>query len=157
MQHFLSTSKFGRHIIGVVMVFIFIMMEGGWAFNVEEDEEQENNWSSGNVLDTMIMAIGIYLVFLVSSKSQLLPNIIFFTLTFTLYIINTQRSYWVARKKLDETTNMNLIRFEIGLFVLCIATLIIGFTDYVLHQRKSYGNAFSWMKFLVGTPKCSSI
>ena len=104
----------------------------------------------------MIMAIGIYVVFLISSKSQLIPNLIFFTLTFALYIINTQRTYWMVRNKIDETTNAALIRFEIGLFTVCIATLIIGFIDYTLYQRRSYGNAFSWTTFLVGTPKCKS-
>jgi len=155
MQNFLSNNFLGRHIVGIVMVFVFIMMEGGWSF--QKDDESDNNWSSGNVIDSLLMASGIYLVFLISSKSQLIPNIIFYLLLFALYAINTQRSFWLSRKKITEDTNTNMIHVEIGLSITILCTLCYGLVDYIIYQKHNYKNDFSWSTFILGKTKCSSI
>lgn len=157
MQHFMKTSKIARHVLGVLMVLVFIMMEGGWSFDQKLDDEAPTNWASGNVMNSTIMAIAIYLIFLVSSKSQLAPNIIFFSFTFILYFINTQRAYWLARKKITEDTNKQIINFEIFLLIICVCSLLYGFVDYVMYQQKNYGNKFSWAIFLIGTTQCASV
>lgn len=155
MQKFLSNNFLGRHIVGIVMVFVFIMMEGGWSF--QKDDESDNNWSSGNVIDSLIMASGIYLVFLISSKSKLIPNIIFYLLLFALYAINTQRSFWLNRKKITEDTNTNMINVEIGLSITILCTLCYGLVDYIIYQKHNYKNDFSWSTFILGKTKCSSV
>jgi len=155
MQNFLSNNFLGRHIVGIVMVFVFIMMEGGWSF--QKDDESDNNWSSGNVIDSLIMASGIYLVFLISSKSKLIPNIIFYLLLFALYAINTQRSFWLNRKKITEDTNTNMINVEIGLSITILCTLCYGLVDYIIYQKHNYKNDFSWSTFILGKTKCSSV
>ena len=136
---------------------MFIMMEGGWSFDTEENEKAPNDWSSGNVIDTMIMSVGIYLIFIISSKSQLLPNLIFFGFMFLLYLVNTQRNYWLARKEISEETNEKLFNFQVGVFLLSLATLAYGFIDYVLYQKGEYKDKFSWYIFLAGSQKCASL
>jgi hypothetical protein len=157
MQHFMTHNKFARHILGIVMITVFIMMEGGWSFDKKEDDVYSNNWSSGNVLTTCIIAIGIYLIFLISSKSQLVPNILFFSLTFILYAINTQRSYWLVREQISKELNERIVNFEIALLFACICILVYGFVDYVSYQRRSYGPKFDWSIFLLGTSQCASL
>lgn len=157
MQHFMTHSKFARHILGIIMIIVFIMMEGGWSFNKQEDDEFSNNWSSGNVLETSVIAAGIYFVFLISSKSQIVPNILFFTFTFILYVINTQRSYWLVRDKISKELNEKIVKLEIVLLVLCFCILIYGFIDYVMYQQKNYGSNFDWSIFLLGTSQCASL
>jgi hypothetical protein len=156
MRHFLKTAHYARHILGVVMVFVFIMLEGGWSFDKKQDEEAENDWSSGNVLHSIALASMIYLVFMISSKSQLIPNIIFFSLVFILYGINTQRSYWYVRKRIGDDVNRRIIQAEIVVFAAALVILAYGFVNYLLYQRKSYGSSFVWSKFFLGTSKCSS-
>jgi hypothetical protein len=157
MQKFLTNNFIGRHIIGIVMVFVFIMLEGGWSLQKKDDKESENNWSTGNVIDSLIISIGIYVIFLISSKSQLIPNIIFYVLLFILYAINTQRSFWLSRNKITEDTNTNIIHVEIGLFITILGTLCYGFIDYILYQKQNYKNNFSWSTFILGKTKCSSV
>lgn len=156
MRRLLTTNHEVRHLFGVIMVCVFIMLEGGWSFDKKTDDEASNSWSSGNVLHTFVMGLAIYTIFLISSKSRLVPNMIFFGLVLLLYVINTQRSYWVARKKLDETSNRRLIGAEVALFALAMAVLAYGFIDYILYQKGMYGSRFSWHLFLLGTGKCRS-
>lgn len=157
MRSFLQTMYYPRHLFGILLVFIFIMMEGGWAWDTQENEAQPNDWSSGNVLDTMSIALIIYIIFLLSSKSKLLPNVAFFVLMFALYCINTQRNYWKARDIISEETNNTVLNVEIGMFVVSMIVLLSGFGEYIFYQRAEYGDKFSWYTFLLGSKKCASL
>jgi hypothetical protein len=157
MRRFLRESRLFRHILGVVMVFVFIMLEGGWSFNADLDAQGDNNWSSGHVLHTAIMAVGIYIVFLLSSKSRLTPNLIFFTLVLVLYFINTYRNYLNARKLITPEENERILMASKGLFIVCLAVLSYGFADYIVFQQKEYGHRFEWTTFLLGSSKCKHV
>jgi hypothetical protein len=157
MREFLRGSRFFRHIIGILMVFVFIMLEGGWSLTPGQDDLAPNNWSSGQVFHTLALAIGIYIIFLVSSKSQLTPNLIFFVLVLTIYFINTYRNYLKARNQLTEEQNRTILRGTQGLFVLTLGVLLYGFYDYILYQKGEYGPRFQWDLFLFGTSKCSHL
>jgi hypothetical protein len=157
MRYFLHNMYIPRHFFGILLIFMFIILEGGWSWDQEDNEAKPNDTSSANVIDTMQMAILLYAVFLISSKSQFIPNVIFFSLMFILYLVNTQRNYWMARKKISEETNQKLLNFEIGLFIVSIATLGYGFIDYILYQMNEYGDKFSWYIFLLGAKKCASL
>ena len=155
MKKVLETSIYFRHLIGILIFFVFIMLEGGWSFNPKVDEMFSNNWSSGNVLDTIIIAIVLYMIFLLTAKSQFKYNIIFFGLVFILYFINTQRDYWFQRKIISTQSNKYTLYIEYLIFFTSIIFLIIGFIDYVKYQKKEYKNKFNWITFLLGTRKCS--
>ena len=60
IQRFLSNSLLGKHIIGFLLAFVFIMMEGGWSFDQETQKKAPVDWSNGNVLDSMVFAVGLY-------------------------------------------------------------------------------------------------
>lgn len=157
MRSFLQNMYYPRHLFGILLVFIFIMMEGGWGWNSEENDAQPNDWSSGNVIDTLSMALLIYTIFLLSSKSKFLPNVMFFVLMFILYCLNTQRNYWNARKMISEESNQKLLDMEIGMFIVSMIVLVFGFGEYIFYQKEEYGSAFSWYTFFLGTKKCASL
>ena len=112
MQHFLENMYVGKHILGIIMIFVFIMLEGGWSFNQEENNMAENDWSSGNAVDSFMIGIIIYIFFVLSSKSRLVYNVIFYLFMFILYMINTQRSYYYVRKMISEETNKTIMNYE---------------------------------------------
>ena len=78
MQEWLETSILSRHIIGIILFFFFIMLEGGWDFDQERLNEAPVNWSAGNAIHSMIYAIIIYIVFVLTARGRLIPNMLLF-------------------------------------------------------------------------------
>ena len=157
MRATFENSLYLRHVVGILLLFVFIMMEGGWSFYPEEDAQEANNWASGNVWTTMVLAFGLYVIFLISSKSQFWPNLIFFAFLLALYMLNTQREYYYVRKKIDEALNKQLLNIEYVLTGFAGVTMIYGFVDYVFYQMRERGDSFSWAQFLLGGHKCAKL
>ena len=133
------------------------MFEGGWDFDKQRENEAETDWSTGNTVNTLIYAFLIYLLFLLSSKSRLVPNLIFFALVFVIYFINTYRAYIYDRKEIDSTFNEKILNFEYILLVFAFIVLTYGFYDYVLYQKRLRGPTFDWVKFMAGVTRCEHI
>ena len=156
-RYMFETNPYFRHFVGILVFFVFIMLEGGWSFNKEEDSKSSNNWSSGNVIDTAILAFSLYCIFLISSKSKFLFNISFFLLILMIYLINTQRSYYLVRGSISEETNANILMFETFAAFIAAAVLLYGFGDYVVYQMASHKKDFSILQFILGSHRCKSI
>ena len=153
MQKILIKSVWAKHMIGFILIFMFIMMDGSWS-NDPAHNDFDNNWTSGNVIDSLQYALIIYIIFILSGKSRLIPNLIFFCFLFTLYLVNTQRQYWLVREKLTPQQNKKILAIEYILLVFVICSFIYSFYDYVRYKKIDYKKNFSWYKFLVGTAKC---
>ena len=138
-------------------MFLFIMLEGGWSFNMEEQDKAGVDWSNGNVIDTMIFGTILYTVFLLTSKMKLLPNAILYILLFSVYLINTQRLYWENRKMINEEENENMVKTIKVALGASLFIFIYGITDYFIYEKNSYGKNFSVLKFILGGNKCHSV
>ena len=103
-QYFFKNNIYGKHFIGYLISFIFIMLVGGWSFDQKEEDAADVNWYDGNVLDTLIYAFLLYLIFVLSSKMKLVPNLILYGMLFICYCINTQKEYWKNRNLIEEET-----------------------------------------------------
>jgi hypothetical protein len=130
---------------------------GGWSIDAELDAMATNDWTSGNVIETLIMSFFIYVTFLISSKSQLVPNLIFFGLLLLLYLINTQRNFWKARNMISVHTNAFMLYTTYILGATSVVTLLYGFINYINYQKSQYGDDFSWFYFILGGQKCASL
>ena len=156
-QRFLSSNIYGRHLIGIGLIFIFIMLEGGFNFDKNDRELHPVDWSTGNCFDSMIYAVLIYAIFLFSSKTRLGWNTAFFSLLFILYITNTQRLYNYNRRKINSETNDKILMAEKGVLYLLPFILIIGMGDYYLYKVDQLGKEFSFYHFFLGNPTCSGL
>ena len=157
MQNMLKYNLFARHIIGIVMVFVFIMLDGGWDFDSERANQASTDWSTGNTVNTLGYAFMIYVLFLLSSKSRLIPNLLFFTIVFILYFTNTYRSYIYDRDEINSKLNDEIMNFEYILLTLACIVLVYGFIDYVIYQKRLRGPTFDWSKFMLGVTRCEHI
>lgn len=156
-KRLLEKNIFGKHIIGILLCFLFIMLEsGGWSFNMEEQNKADVDWSNGNVLDTSIYGIGLYSIFLLSSKMQILPNIVFYTLLFSVYLLNTQRNYWNNRKLITEDQNNKMKLVIKVLLVLLIVSFFYGFIDYYIYKKNKHGKYFSFYNLILSKVSCTS-
>ena len=156
-QKILETNIYAKHLIGIFLIFMFIMLEGGWEFNADLSNPTVNNWSNGNCLSSMVYAICIYLIFLMSSKMRFNYTITFFVLLFILYITNTQRLYYRNRNKLDNEYNHKIINIETIIFWLLPFVLIMGVIDYYFYKKKEMGKKFNLLTFMIGCTKCKKL
>ena len=154
MQKFLETSIISRHIVGVLVFFFFIMLEGGWDFDQNVMNEDVNNWASGNTIHSLLYAILLYIVFILIARSRLVPNLLLFGTLFLLYMINVQTTYLEKRKRINRD-NLKIVRnIEKVLIVISVMFFMYGFFDYLLYQLKMRGNTFNIRLFLIGTTLC---
>jgi len=157
MRHFLITNLYFKHVFAIIMVFAFIMFEGGWDFDKNEEDKAPTNWASGNTVHTSVIAIIIYIIFLISSRSRLMPNLVFFGILFIIYFVNTYRNYAIDRKYITDDTNNAVLFYEKILAIVAFMVLMYGFYDYYQYQKAEYMDKFSWPLFIFGTSHCHSL
>lgn len=173
LQRELETNRYLQHFIGFLCIFIFIMMEGGWDFNNKgrkdetmntnnengnesnkPEEEIANDFSNGNSIQTFFYSIAIYIVFIISSKMQLVPNLLFLAILFIAYLVTTQTNYWANRKLITPEQVSYSETIQNGLIGSSLVVLVYGFVDYVMYQKRQRGNKFDIVKFIFGAPTC---
>ena len=173
LQRELETNRYLQHFIGFLCIFIFIMMEGGWDFNNKgkkdetmntnnengnesnkPEEEIVNDFSNGNSIQTFFYSIVIYIVFIISSKMQLVPNLLFLAILFIAYLVTTQTNYWANRKLITPVQVSYSETIQNGLIGSSLVVLVYGFVDYVMYQKRQRGNKFDIVKFIFGAPTC---
>ena len=173
LQRELETNRYLQHFIGFLCIFIFIMMEGGWDFNNKgkkdetmntnnengnesnkPEEEIANDFSNGNSIQTLFYSIAIYIVFIISSKMQLVPNLLFLAILFIAYLVTTQTNYWANRKLITPVQVSYSETIQNGLIGSSLVVLVYGFVDYVMYQKRQRGNKFDIVKFIFGAPTC---
>lgn len=156
-QVYLQEGLLGKHLVGWLICFLFIMLEGGWSFNMDEQNKADVDWSNGNVIDSLIFGGGLYLVFLLTSKMKLIPNAILYFVLFGVYLTNTQRLYWQNREIISEEENEKMIKMiKISLGLACLI-FFYGIIDYYIYEHKKYGQQFSTFNFLFSGKKCKSL
>ncbi len=153
-QRYLSNDIYGKHIIGFGLIFMFIMLEGGWNFDKEDRDKYPVDWSNGNCFDSFIYAGILYFIFLLSSKMRISWNIAFFSLLFILYITNTQRLYHFNRNQLNKDTNQSILEAEKVILYSLPIVLIVGVIDYFIYKKNQVGKDFQFYLFFLGNAKC---
>ena len=155
-QLFFENSIIAKHIVGVLISFMFIMLEGGWSFDKKIEDKAQVDWSNGNVMDSLVFGFVLYSVFLLTSKMKLIPNLILYSILFIVYLLNTQRLYWENRKLISEEKSETYLQYIKYMLILCSVVFLYGFIDYYKYQKVSYGKNFSMTRFFLGNSKCKT-
>ena len=156
-QKWFDNSFIGRHIIGWLICFLFIMLVGGWSFDMETQNKAPVDWSNGNVLDSLMFGLGLYLAFLLTAKMELIPNLLLMSVLFIIYLVNTQRLYWYNRKLIKEEENNKMVNVTKYMLMTSVAIFFYGIINYAIKKKKEYKNKFSLFIFLLDSEKCHSI
>ena len=156
-QNYLKNSVMGKHIIGWLICFLFIMLEGGWSFDMNTQNKSVVDWSNGNVLDTLVFGLGIYLILLFTAKMNIITNAILMLLLFCVYAINTQRLYWYNRELINDDKNKLLIDITKYTLFGSIIVFLYGIIRYIIKKKKQYRKHFSIKTFILGNVICRSL
>ena len=156
LQKFLKNNIYAHHVIGILIFFIFIMMEGGWEFTNKYDD-LVTDWSNGNVLTSLIYALILHIVFVLTSKIKNKMSIILYSSLFILYFIHTTRLNKLLKNEINEKDNKKIINIEKIILVLQLILLIFAVSDYYIYQMGEYKENFSNFKFLLGDIDCDNI
>ena len=156
LQKFLKNNIYSHHLIGVLIFFIFIMMEGGWEFS-DKYKDIETNWLNGNAISSLYYALILHIVFVLTSKMKLNMSILFYSSLFILYLIHTTRLNKLIKNELSEENNINLIKLEKLIIILQLILIIYAVYEYYIYQLDEYKDKFRLFKFLIGDVKCDNI
>ena len=157
IQYSLENNIYIKHLAGIMLIFCFIMMTGGWNSDEDKNVNSHFDWSNGNTLHTLLCTIVMYIVFLLTSKMTLTMNMILYGLLFIIYVINTYMRHLDNKDKISESSKINvkyIINILLGISIIIFITGIIGYYNY---EKKCYGKEFCLYKFLMGTKKCHSL
>jgi uncharacterized membrane protein YiaA len=155
VQVFFKNNMFSKHIIGVLTSFLFIMLEGGWSFDMDEQDKYSVDWSNGNAIDSFIFGFGLYAIFLLTANMKLIPNLVFYTLLFIAYLLNTQRLYWKNRDNISEKNNEIILHINKFLLVFSLLVLIYGVFDYYLYKKLQFKKDFNIFKMIISNKVCN--
>jgi hypothetical protein len=155
-QKYFRDSTVAKHLIGILMCFLFIMLEGGWSFNQSVQDKATVDWASGNALDTMAFAFLLYATFLVSAKMELKHNLVLYAGLLLLYITNSQRLYWHNRQMISDDTDATMTIILQILSVVCIVFAVIGVIRYFIKQRREKEGKFEYVKFFLDAGNCNT-
>ena len=149
MQRFLQ-SQWGMHLVGYLMVFVFLIMEGGMSFDPSVDKKAPTDWTRANIVSTLAISFIVYSLFVLSSKMQFGPNILFYALIMTMYLLITHRRFLRDRNQISRSRDRFTQQVIRGLLIAALAVGAYGIADYSHHQHQDRGDDFSWWMFLVG-------
>jgi len=102
----------------------------------------------------MIYAIIIYIIFILTARGRVLPNLLLFSTLFIIYCINSYTRYLERRNRIKKKTVNKVIVIEKILLIFALLVFIIGLIDYYIYKKELYGNEFNLYKFVLGTTHC---
>ena len=130
------------------------MLEGGWSFDNDLQNEASVDWSNGNSITSLIFSIGLYIILILMSKQTLIFNLLIFGILFILYMINTERNFYLKRNKISDDMNKNIAKLEVIILSVLPFLLIFGVLQYYFIKKNEYKNKFSILIFFLGKLKC---
>lgn len=111
----------------------------------------------------IISAIGLYILFLLSTKINYIAWAIMLFIYAIVYLMNIaigdlkkkiKKSTSKEDRKLKENTVMIMRRIMSALVILNIVIIIVGFTYYIGMKRMQHGDKFSLRDFFFNVPVC---
>lgn len=154
IKSLLTNNIYMKHIIGLLLIFSFIMLEGGWSFNKKKIDNL--NWTNGNTIHSLGYALLLYITFLMSSKMKASTNMLFYGILFVIYIINTYTNYLVIKKEIDTELEKKVRKVMLYLCYILVGIFIYGIVNYYYYKKYQIGKSFNIYKYIIGTPKCKT-
>ena len=185
IQRFIKESVYFKHFAILLSIYIFTFILNWYTFDSLEIDQTENfegntnkqlnlkNPALLNLGKWLLYSFAIYLIFLISTKSEVFYILIFFTYTIIVIILQiilksvSSRSYnnlasklFITRKDYNGINKEFIILTHNSIivgFFISISLLLFGVYKYFLRQYADHAHHWSTEKFIFGTSKCRDI
>lgn len=175
LQRFMRDSVYFKHILIILSIYIFTFILNWYTFDslAITQENFEGNLLENKSLKKLghwfLYTLVIYLIFLISTKSEVVYIIIFFTYTIISIILQ------IIIKSVSSASYNNISKLFISKndykgknqtfviiahntistgFVITMSLLLVGFYQYFKRQYKDHAHHWNTKKFIFGTSKC---
>lgn len=185
LQRFMRDSVYFKHFLIFLSIYIFTFILNWYTFDsmaISQEKFQNEKFQNENIINSQfsslkqlglwfVYSIFIYLVFLLTTKSEVTFILLFIAFTIISLVIQilikslSSKSYSNSKNKLLITSedyndiNKKFVIYahntvSIG-FVITMGLVIYGFYKYFKRQWKDHSHHWKWEKFIFGTSKCS--
>jgi len=186
LQRFMKNSVYFKHVLIILSIYIFTFILNWYTFdslaigqqegyeNLNKKEPVEFNMDSLKKLAKWFLyTLAIYLIFLISTKSEVTYIIIFFGYTVLSILMQiflksiSSSSYNVLTNKLFITSddykgvNQKLVVYIHNTitagFIISLLLLLFGFVHYFNRQYKDHYKTWDTRIFLFGSSQCKNL
>jgi len=140
-QKLLSENMLAKHFVIILILY----------FAIDFTSVQSNT-----PLDTLKLAIIIYVLFILFTKMSIEFTVIVFLMLALTYGISSYINYYKENDKKNSIIK-KLEDIRRLLYVSMTGLTLLGFVLYFIRQRKDYSKNWSTTKFIFGTRKCKSL
>ena len=187
LQRYMKNSIYFKHILIFLSIYIFTFILGWYKFEslvigikedfaIKENEKTKNDFNNKPLqkLGTWLLyTIAIYIIFLISTKSEVIYILIFFVFTIISIIVQiilksiTSKEYsevnnkfFISKKDYKGDNDKLVIALHnvisVG-FIIVLALLLIGFVQYFNRQSADHAHHRDTRLFIFRTSTCRDI
>lgn len=194
LQRFIHNSIWFKHVMILLSIYIFTFILNWYTIdsivienydnkvNKEEDENEEENKTGVNprlryLYDSFLYSILIYIIFVISTKTEGKYLAIFLLLSVLLVIIQiilkalygsyTELNLTNLFKSVNDIKNQDInmkkfdgnliliLKFLPFIYLITFMVLMTGLGKYYTRQRKDHTKNWDMIKFIFGNNKCN--
>lgn len=191
LQRFIQNTIWFKHVMILLSIYIFTFILNWYTIdsivvenydNKEEDENEEENKTGVNprlryLYESFLYSILIYIIFVISTKTEGMYLAIFLLLSVLLVIIQiilkalygsyTELNLTNLFKSVNDIKNQDInmekfdgnliliLKFLPFIYLITFMVLITGLGKYYTRQRKDHTKNWDMIKFIFGNNKCN--
>mgnify|MGYP001375454702 CR=1 FL=1 len=191
LQRFIQNTIWFKHVMILLSIYIFTFILNWYTIdsivvenydNKEEDENEEENKTGVNprlryLYESFLYSILIYIIFVISTKTEGMYLAIFLLLSVLLVIIQiilkalygsyTELNLTNLFKSVNDIKNQDInmekfdgnliliLKFLPFIYLITFMVLMTGLGKYYTRQRKDHTKNWDMIKFIFGNNKCN--
>ena len=128
---FLESHVLARHFVGIFLLFFLVVVTD------QKNAERE-------IYKNILLAIGIYIWFLITTKAPLYIMIIVLVLLMSSYMVSLSKKRNQDANKTDAVKKAELWQYFLANLAFILS--IIGFIIYIINKKHELGNDFMFIK-----------
>jgi cytochrome bd-type quinol oxidase subunit 2 len=137
IQYLFNHNMFIKHLLGFITLLFFVVL-GDDEYNSKDPNKQ------------LLFTLGIYLLFIITTRIHYNTWVIFILISATIYILDI----YLKNDNVEKSTKDTIQKIEKVLFILNAIVIMVGFFVYLGDKKIEYNKDFNYLTFMFGKPEC---